>query len=266
MIPNAKPRRHSQANRRLSRAKLRIILVDPEYELNLGAAARLMRNFGQFPLYLVRPVCSLGFTARMHAKHAKDVLEKAVVCKTLEEAVKGCSQVVGTTGILQRHREALRHPLTLEEFRVRVAGQKTTKPMAILFGREGIGLKEEEIARCDVLITIPTTKKYPVMNLSHAIAVVLYALAGQEKKQSPPGPAGRASERKYLLATFDALVTRYSHRLRHPEMTKLSFKRLVGRAVPDEAETRGVILVLKQALRELEGEKLNQPPTRTRRN
>ncbi len=242
--------------------RFRIVLVEPEYELNLGAAARLMRNFGQSPLYMVRPSASMGFTARMHAKHAAGVLDNAVVCQTLEEAVRGCSQVVGTTGILRRHKEALRHPLTLEEYREKIGGGKSDSahPIAILFGREGIGLSEAEISRCDVLITIPTSKKYPVMNLSHALGVVLYALAAQDRKQRPPGPAGKASERKYLLRTFDALTARYAHNLRHPDMTKLAFKRIIGRAVPDEAETRGVLTVLKQALRELSGEKIYMPP------
>ncbi|MDE1798339.1 MAG: RNA methyltransferase, partial [Candidatus Micrarchaeota archaeon] len=163
--------------------KYRIVLVEPEYELNLGAAARLMRNFGLAPLYLVRPGASIGFTAKMHAKHAADLLEGAVVCKTLDKALGGCSQVVGTTGVLRRHRHALRHPLMLEEFRKMQAEKKPdAKPIAILFGREGIGLSEAEISRCDVLITVPTTAKYPVMNLSHALGVVLYALCAQEKK------------------------------------------------------------------------------------
>lgn len=233
--------------------KFRFILVGPEYELNLGAAARLMRNFGQSPLYLVKPNCLIGFTARMHAKHAAGILEKAVVCKSLEEAVAGCTMVVGTTGVIRRHRDALRHPLSLEEFGQRMAGQKTDPrhPVAILFGREGNGLAEDEIARCDVLITIPTQKRYPVMNLSHAMAVVLYALRAPGRKTRALAPAD-AHEAAYLRKTTDALTDRFAARLRNPKKTKLAFRRVLGRALPDEVETRALLSVLQQALRGLQ--------------
>lgn len=227
----------------------RFILVEPEYELNLGAAARLMRNFGQSPLYLVKPNCLIGFTAKMHAKHATDILDNAILCERLEEALEGCSLVVGTSGVLRRHRDALRHPLTLDEFRGRMQRlQPNPKhPIAILFGREGNGLNEAEIARCDVLITIPTRKRYPVMNLSHALGVVLYALTAQEKKVKALTTAP-AQEARFLRQTLDELVDYFAPKLRDPQKTKLAFKRILGRAVPDDGETKAAVAVLKQAL------------------
>jgi tRNA/rRNA methyltransferase len=238
----------------MSKPTFRIILVRTEYEMNLGSAARLMANFGLSPLYLVKPDCMVGFTARMYAKHAGGLLDKAVVCKTLAEATRGCSLVVGTTGVLRRHKDALRHPLMLEEFRARIAIQKWKKSdqIAVLFGAEGNGLTEDEIKACDMLITIPTVHRYPVMNLSHSIAVVLYALAGQEKKLRHRGEAADQKELRALADTFDMLTSRYSSSLRDPAKVKLAFKRVIGRSVPDRVEVGALMAVLRQAWRELE--------------
>ena len=241
----------------MSKPHFRFILVRTEYELNLGSAARLMANFGQSPLYLVKPDCMIGFTAKMHAKHAAKLLEKAVICSTLAQATKGCSLVVGTTGVLRRHRDALRHPLMLEEFREQISGQKWKKSdtIAVLFGAEGNGLTEDEIKACDLLITIPTVHRYPVMNLSHALSVVLYALTGQEKKLKHHAEAADPQQAKALAQAFDLLTERYSHSLRDPQKVKLAFRRVMGRAMPDRVELGALAAVLRQAWRELEGKK-----------
>lgn len=238
----------------MSKPTFRIILVRTEYEMNLGSAARLMANFGLSPLYLVKPDCMVGFTAKMYAKHAGGILEKAVVCGTLAQATKGCRMVVGTTGVLRRHRDALRHPLMLEELRERIAGQKwrATDTIAILFGAEGNGLTEDEIKACDMLVTIPTTHRYPVINLSHSIAVVLYALTCQQKKLRHRGEAAEPQQAKALADTFDMLTDRYASNLRDPPKVKLAFKRVIGRSMPDRVEVASLITVLRQALRELE--------------
>jgi len=240
----------------MARQKYRIILVEPEYEINLGASARLMANFSCSPLYIVNPKCQIGFTAKMHAKHATKILEKAVICKSLSQAISGCSFVAGTTGVLRRHRHALRHPLSLEQFRERLSEQKEAKSkhgsIAILFGREGIGLSEKEIRHCDCLIHIPTSASYPVMNLSHSLAIVLYSLCAQNKKIKQPGKPAAKSELGYLNKTFDLFAQRYKRNLRNPEKTRLAFRRILGRAVPDETETRAVLGVLRQALKELQ--------------
>ena len=238
----------------VSKPTFRIVLMRTEYEMNLGSAARLMANFGQSPLYLVKPDCQVGFTAKLYAKHACGILDKAIVCGTLAQATNGCRMVVGTTGVLRRHRDALRHPLMLEEFRERIAGQKwkATDTIAIVFGAEGNGLTEDEIKACNMLIIIPTTSRYPVINLSHSIAVVLYALIGQQKKLRHRGEAADAAQAKALADTFDMLTDRYSSNLRDTPKVKLAFRRVLGRSMPDRVEVAALMTVLRQAWRELE--------------
>ncbi|MFH1306290.1 MAG: RNA methyltransferase [Candidatus Micrarchaeota archaeon] len=232
-------------------AKFRFVLVEPEYEANLGAAARLMKNFGQKQMYLVNPDCYIGFTAKMHAKHALNILKKAKICKSVKEAVKGCSMVVGTTGIMRRHKNVLRHPLTSEQFRKKIEGKEIKGEIAVLFGREGIGLNEKEIESCDLLITIPTSAKYTVMNITHAMAIVLYVLCAQEKRVRKVSKRSDAGERKQLIKTIEELVGRYEGKLRNVRKAKIAFKRVIGRAVPDEVEVRAMLSVLKHVQKEL---------------
>ncbi|PIT84035.1 rRNA methyltransferase [Candidatus Micrarchaeota archaeon CG10_big_fil_rev_8_21_14_0_10_45_29] len=218
--------------------KFRFVLIEPEYEMNLGAAARLMKNFSQKPLYLVNPDCHIGFTARMHSKHAFDILKKAKICKNIEEAVKGCEMVVGTSGILHRHKQVLRHPITIREFKEKATSVKGE--VAILFGREGIGLRKEEIEKCDLLITIPTSKKYPIMNLSHAMAIVLYELCASRKRAATAGERENEGERRHLLKIFDSLVEG-AEKMKKPKKAKIAFRRILARAMADELEVRALL-------------------------
>lgn len=232
--------------------KLRIVLVEPEYEINLGAVARLMRNFGQGRLYIVNPRCEIGFTARMHAKHAEGVLADAKICKSAEEALKGCRLVAGTTGVLRRHRKLLRNPLSPKELSARVEKNAPGAEVALLFGREGIGLSASEIQLCDLLCTIPTSLDYPVMNLSHAVAVMLYALSAEGKKPARPKDDATAGEMDALQKTLAMLVDRQKGHIRNMPKTKLAFRTVIGRAVPTGVELRCMLGVLRTTLKELE--------------
>ncbi len=232
------------------RDRFRIILVEPEYELNVGAVARAMKNFGFCELYLVSPKCNpKGFDAIKYSKHARDVLESAKVCKTLSAAAKGCKFLVGTTGILYRHwNQTFRSPILLSGLKTRLKGQKQGK-LALVFGNEGVGLSEPHISQCDLLVTIPTSGSYPILNLSHAVAIVLYELSGIRMK--PYEPAGEA-EKQALLRSFSLLVDRFAGQMRNPKKVKVAFRRMVGKAMLSDKECVSILGVLRRANRELE--------------
>lgn len=227
------------------RQKFRFILVEPEYEANLGAAARLLMNFGQKRMHLVKPDCHIGFTANMHAKHAKNLLKRARIYKSLKEAVRGCSMVVGTTGVKARNREAVRHPLSIKKFSAHLQEVKKDGEIAILFGREGIGLNEEEIGACDFLITIPANPKYPILNLTHAMGIVLYELCAREKVARHVKKSASKGEFEYLKRLIAESVNGAKN-IKNPKKTAMAIKRLVCRAMPDELEVRSLIALLKK--------------------
>jgi len=232
--------------------RFRIVLVEPEYELNVGAVARAMKNFGFSELVLVRPKCNhLGFDAIKYSKHAREVLENAKVAKTLASATRGCKFTVGTTGILYRHwHETFRTPISLKGLANKIKGQQEGE-FALVFGNEGIGLSERDISACDFLITIPTNKEYPILNLSHAVAIVLYELSGYALLGFTP--AGE-KEKEALVRTFSLIVGHYSSELRNAKKVKVAFRRMVGKSMLTDKECAAILGVLRRAERDL-GEK-----------
>ncbi|MFP3949774.1 MAG: RNA methyltransferase [Candidatus Micrarchaeia archaeon] len=225
-----------------------IVLVGPEYETNLGMVARVMKNFGLENLRIVEPACPAGKTAVMYSKHAKGVLKNATRFGSLRKAVKDCDAAVGFTGITNRHRGSIRAVMPLKKFRER-SGEYGGN-LALVFGREGIGLNEKEIGECDYLVNIETNSEYPVMNLSHAVAVAIYALGlGKKKRTREKRLPGK--EKEVLNQMFKSLVGRY--KFRNPKRCEVAFRRIIGRANPTEKEGRSVMNVLRVALEELEG-------------
>lgn len=228
--------------------KFKFILVEPEGSMNIGAIARVLKNFKIKEIHIVNPQCDiLDNESFMFAKHAKDLLKKAKIHPDLKTAVKGCNYIVGTTGVLQRFKKTFRTPISIREFK----NSKSLKgEIAILFGREGVGLTQEENDLCDFLITIPTNKKYPIMNLSHAVAVVAYELSNLNYE--PPTKAVTKKEKEKLLESFDMLVDKFSYDIRNPKKVKIGFKRMIGRAFISSKEAVSVLSILRRANRKLE--------------
>ncbi len=230
--------------------RFRIILVEPEYEINIGAVARAMKNFGFSNLAFVSPKCNpKGFDAIKYSKHAKEILASAKIFKSLAQASKGCKFTVGTTGILYRHwNETFRTPISLRELKGKLQKQKEGK-IALVFGNEGIGLSEKHISACDLLITIPTSEKYPILNLSHAVAIVLYELSAINPVSLML--AGE-NEKEHLIISFSLLVDRFASEMRNPRKVKIAFRRMAGKALLSDKECSAIMGVLRRTNTELE--------------
>ncbi|MDD4249191.1 MAG: TrmH family RNA methyltransferase, partial [Methanosarcina sp.] len=101
--------------------EIRVVLVEPIYQGNVGSVARAMKNFGYSDMVLVNP-CELEGQARAMSSHARDVLEGARITSTLEEAVRGADLLVGTTGVSSlKGGEHIRLPLyTVREFKEKI--------------------------------------------------------------------------------------------------------------------------------------------------
>jgi tRNA/rRNA methyltransferase len=228
--------------------RFRIVLVRPENEGNIGAVARAMANFGFSELYLVSPV-KIGDEGRKRAKHGNFILDSAVHVVQLEDALKDCDTVVGTTGIRNTgERRFLRNFETPRGFAEHAMNKRRT--YAILFGPEGLGLSNQELGSCDMLISIPTSEKYPVMNLSHAVSVILYELflTGYEQIAVKRSVAlDRRKVNEYFALLLDA-VDYPSHKR---EKARLMFRRLIGRADMSKWEFFIMMGVLSKTLRAL---------------
>lgn len=224
---------------------LRVILVEPMYDGNIGSVARAMKNFGFDDLVLVNP-CSIDDFGLAMASHAKDVLANARTVTTLEEALKGTDLAVGTTGKRmgneQRHlRLHLRVPcLSPRDMAEKLCGKKGT--VALLLGREDCGLKNEELMICDIVVSIPTSAEYPIMNLSHAATVLFYELSTVSD-----GDAELASRDSLLLLQDKArsLLNEISYPDHKVEYTVLMLRRVFGRTGLTEREVRTILGIIK---------------------
>jgi tRNA/rRNA methyltransferase len=232
---------------------LHVVLVEPLYDGNVGSVARAMKNFGFSELVLVNP-CKIEDFGLAMASHARDVLMMARSFTTLEEALAGADLVVGTTGKrldeAQHHlRLHLRVPcLTPRELAKKLAGKEGT--VALLLGREDCGLNSEELALCDMLVSIPTSNGYPVMNLSHSAAVLFYELAQTESEHLDSCKVEMASgETLALLRDKSAQLLRETSYPTHKvDFTLLMLRRILGRAELTQREARTLLGLIKRIL------------------
>src|SRR5262252_3201011 len=109
-----------------------------------------MKNFSIHDLRLVNPIAFVGREAHMRASHAQDVLDGARVFTSLHAALDKTDVTIGTTA--QRALSAT------------ISNVKGT--CALVFGREGTGLNNDELNRCDVVLTITASPVYPTLNIS----------------------------------------------------------------------------------------------------
>jgi len=156
------------------RPSIRVIVVEPECEGNIGSIARAMKNFGLHELWLVNPRFKIGSESKRFAMHAGDVLTKAVTVGNLQDATSGVDVIVGTSSQSTKSmRNILRLAITPSDLGRRLPSNACA---ALVFGRESSGLSNEELEVCDVLVTIPTDIRYVTMNVSHAATVLFYEI------------------------------------------------------------------------------------------
>lgn len=223
---------------------IRVVLVGPKYEGNIGAVARSMANFGFHELVMVEP-CEIGDEAYRRAKHGSKILDDSVKVATFEEALQDCYLVVGTSGIISENaKNYVRLPISARELGERI--HDGDGKVALLFGREDMGLFQEELKRCDVLVTIPAHPDYPILNISHAATVVMYEIF-QHHKQVYHASAAEEDETKLMYDFFDNLLDAVEYPEHRRENTSVMFRRMIGRSVPTKWEFRTIMGVLGDA-------------------
>jgi TrmH family RNA methyltransferase len=226
----------------------RVVLVTPRHEGNVGAVVRSMGNFDFHELFMVAP-CEIGDEAFKRAKHAGEILRSAVTVQSLDEAIKDCDLIVGTSGIVSSgEKHFVRIPITPRQFAERVKDHDGT--VALLFGPEDSGLAQEDLLRCDLLVNIPSSADYPVLNLSHAVTIVLYELFMQPPKKGGPRAASQ-EERKMLFEFFDDLLGAIDYPEFRKQKTKVMFRRMMGRAIPTKWEFHTIMGVFGDAAKKI---------------
>lgn len=180
--------------------RVRIVLSHPSHPGNIGAAARAMKTMGLSHLTLVAPKLFPHPEAAARASGAVDVLDQAVVCSTLAEALRGAVLVAG----MSARRRDLAAPFrwAREGAAELLAGIPQTTPqdipptgVALVFGNETSGLSNEELAMCPLPIMIPANPEYSSLNLAAAVQLMCYELrlAAVSTGVAPSGEAALAT-------------------------------------------------------------------------
>jgi tRNA (cytidine32/uridine32-2'-O)-methyltransferase len=229
-------------------SNIRVVLVNTSHPGNIGAVARAMKNMCLEDLRLVAPRRFPDAEATARASGADDLLARARVCDDLDEALRGCRLVVGTSA---RSRSVEWPVLDPRQCASEVVAVAVRAPVALVFGRESAGLTNVELDRCRFLVHIPSNPAYNSLNLAMAVQVLAYEIlmAGGARLVAPAERESVTAEQfegfmAHLAETLDVIGfadPRQSHRL----MRRL--RRLFRRADPDEEEINILRGVLKAA-------------------
>lgn len=206
----------------LKTENLRVVLVSPRNPLNIGAAARAMRNFGFRHLRLVNPY-SVAYQEARSAVHSAEILQQAEDFESVADAIADCNLVVGTTSL--GHRE-LQHPLRSLEYGGRqIRGALSTTKVALLFGSEKFGLSNDDLSYCHWLVRIATQGS---MNLGQAVAVCLYELTRKGTPAKPePRKRAAADDLERLTDLLTAVLKQSGYV--HSHGTDAKIRRLIRR-------------------------------------
>ena len=226
-----------------------VVLIEPEKEENIGRVARVMKNFGYTQLVLVNPKANhLGNKAMALASHADDLLRSAKVIS--KKGLEDFDYLVGTTAILGADSNITRVPILPREAAGIISKKKLE--IALLFGRESMGLSNEELSMCDMLISIPSSKNYPTMNLSQAVGIVLYEIfvACGEKNITSHIPYARKLDKDILLALINSIVDNMEFPTKEKKETqKKVWKRVVGKSLLTKKEFMALMGFFKKVKR-----------------
>jgi tRNA/rRNA methyltransferase len=202
---------------------------------NVGSVARAMKTMGFSDLVLVTPRCAdplKDAESVAFASGALDVLEGARIVGSVAEALEGCNFAAAVSARLREFSPPVWSP---REFSAHVAGTADLRP-ALIFGNERVGLPNDIVEGCNVLINIPANPAYSSLNLSQAAQVLAYECRiadGENRTQSGVGFQGEAASMAQIEGMYahleEALVAIGFLNADNPKKLMPRLKRLFSR-------------------------------------
>lgn len=237
---------------------IRIVLVNTTHPGNIGGVARAMKNMGLSDLCLVAPKLFPHEDAVARASRADDLLDRALVVDSLDDALADCQLVVGTSARTRTIPWPLVNPRELSAI---VAPLPADTRVAILFGREDRGLTNDELQRCHQHVHIPVNESFSSLNIAAAVQVIAYELrmaiveeqAAADKPQWGTEWDVELADNRELELMFEHLQqTLIDVEFLDPEKPRNlmpRLRRLLLRAVPDKVEVnvlRGMLSAIQK--------------------
>ncbi|MEK9775848.1 MAG: RNA methyltransferase [Quisquiliibacterium sp.] len=250
-----------------------VVLVQPSHPGNVGAAARAMRVMGLERLVLVEPRDPGAVShadALAFASGATDLLRSARLVSTLDEALAEVSLAIAVSADAREFGPAPMAPEDAARAALEELARDQSHTVALVFGTERTGLSIDQVARCQLLCSIPGEPGYHSLNLSQAVQVISYVmrreallLAGQAPGSSGRAPqTGAATGGTYASqAAIEALFDHWQRALlaigfldpAHPKKLMPRLRRLFSRTRLEVEEVdllRGICKMTEQAGRE----------------
>lgn len=245
--------------------RIRVVLVGTSHPGNIGGAARAMKNMGLSRLVLVAPEDFPSGDAVARASGASDILDSAPVVATLEEALVGCTLVIGTSARDRRIPWPLLDP---RECGAASCGQAAAGgEVALVFGREYAGLTNEELQRCQYHVHISSDPDFSSLNLAAAVQVLAYevrmAWLAEQRLPTKVEKLETTAMLNAQPATADEMESFYGHLQRtlvtigfldpqKPRHLMSRLRRLYGRSAVSRLEMnilRGILTETEKAAR-----------------
>ncbi len=231
-------------------AKLSVAVMEPKYQQNLGYIARVCRNFGISDLVLINPRCDYrGKEAVKYSKHAVDLLRNAKVVKGVGKL--DSDFIIGTTGIWHKTNASYYNvygPESLSELAKRSTA--AGKRVLLLLGRDDTGLTREELMLCDATVFIGTGKDYPILNISHALAIMLNTLTSNANDANrPKGLYADSGEQDALVGLFKRLLNE-NKKIRDKKSVAMAFRHIIRRSLPTKKEVNALSIAFAKPLKQ----------------
>lgn len=158
--------------------KIRIVLINTSHSGNIGSAARAMKTMGLSKLYLAYPEAKVNEQSYALSAGANDVLDSVVVCETLQQALAGCTLVIGASARRRTVEKPLLNPREMGKLvcDALLSVDNLINEIAIVFGCERTGLTNEELSSCNYHVTILSNPEYSSLNLAMAVQVLCYEI------------------------------------------------------------------------------------------
>ncbi len=235
---------------------IRIVLVETSHTGNMGSTARAMKTMGLSNLYLVNPLVKPDSQAISMSAGASDVIGNATIVDTLDEALAGCSLVIGTSARSRTLPWPMLEPRECGELSAKTS---VSSPVALVFGRERVGLTNEELQKCNYHVCIPANPEYSSLNLAMAVQLIAYevrvawlsqleAEKSQVEYEETPYPLVEDLERFYVHLEQVLLKVGFIRKA-HPGQVMSRLRRLFTRARPESQELailRGILSAVEK--------------------
>ncbi len=215
-------------------SNLKLILVEPNGPLNVGSVARLCSNYEVEELRIVSPKCDINsLEAKKMALKGQKYLYHCKIFDTLEKAISDCDLVLASCGRVELGKDQFFE--SSEEIFNWTSSFKKINNLAIIFGREDRGLTNDELLLANKTFYIPTSQNNPSLNLSHAVAIILYELNKSSKRNlNKELDVFNLASSKQINDSFleiEKMLLEVGYLLKHTSRAKVSkFKKYILRA------------------------------------